>query len=505
MAQQTTIPHLHWRTLDTRHFRFLFTDDVAPWTRDVASRIDAAHDAVVALVGNAPRERVMVIVEDPSNVSNGFALPLLDHPLMFLWPTPPDPSSPLGNGSWGDQLSIHEFAHIAHLTRESRNPGIRRLTSLLPVKFGPVALHAPRWVTEGYATFVEGRIVRGIGRPHGAWRPAVLRQWAIEGQLPAYAALDGSPRFEGGDMAYLAGSAFLEWLAARNGDSSVVHLWRRMTARVPRSFSDAFTGVYGAPPDELYGRFAAELTHDALDARYAKASRGARCSRIPATLLAREGEGELVQRLHWATGAPALSRDDSLMALVLSDPQHAPRVVILDLNRHAPDSAARLRAERARALDPEDVPAIESRPPPLEVIARLVPRGGMSFAEPRFFADGNRLLVTGSRLAATVCSAAISSCGTGARATFGASRTAPASATPTLARRSTAVADRCVGGRCDIVRVDLRTGAITVLAEGDAHISSIGRDSRATAARSPSRYSERTDGVLRRCLHPAAR
>ncbi|MBK5187963.1 MAG: hypothetical protein JJD97_06930, partial [Gemmatimonadaceae bacterium] len=212
-AQQTTIPHLEWRTLDTSYFRFFFTADAEEWTRDVATRIDGARDAVRALVGSAPSTRVTVIVEDPNNISNGFALPLLDHPLIFLWPTPPDPASPLGNGSWGDQLSIHEYAHIAHLTRESRNPALRRFVRLLPVKFGPIALHAPRWVTEGYATFVEGRIVRRIGRPHGVWRAAVLRQWAIEGQLPTYAALDGSPSFEGGDMAYLAGSAFLEWLA----------------------------------------------------------------------------------------------------------------------------------------------------------------------------------------------------------------------------------------------------------------------------------------------------
>ena len=465
-AQQTTIPHLPWRTLDTRYFRFFFTEDAAPWTRDVASRIDGAHDAVAALVGSAPAKRVVVIVEDPNNVSNGFALPLLDHPLMFLWPTPPDPSSPLGNGSWSDQLSIHEFAHIAHLTRESRNPGVRRLTSLLPVKFGPVALNAPRWVAEGYATFVEGRIVRGIGRPNGVWRPAVLRQWALEGQLPSYSALDDSPHFEGGDMAYLAGSAFLEWLAARDGDSSVVHLWRRMTARTKRSFGEAFSGVYGAPPDELYGRFTAELTHDALDARAGAPQQALLAARADSSQA--EGEGELVQRLHWATGAPALSRDDSLMAMVLSDPRHAPRVVIVNLTRHAPDSAALLREARDRELDPEDVPAVRSRPPALGVVARLGPRGGMSFAEPRFFADGNRVLLT-----------ALAARGDGVfrrdlfvwnwrtgivqRVTHGAGiRHADVSPDGL-----TAIADRCIGGRCDLVRVSLATGAITTLALGD--------------------------------------
>jgi hypothetical protein len=464
-AQETTIPHLHWRTLDTRYFRFFFTADAASWTRDVASRIDAAHDAVTALVGSAPSKRVMVIVEDPNNVSNGFALPLLDHPLIFLWPTPPDPASSLGNGSWSDQLSIHEFAHIAHLTRESRNPAVRRLTRLLPVKFGPVALHAPRWVSEGYATFVEGRVVRGIGRPHGVVRPAVLRQWAIEGQLPTYAALDGSARFEGNDMAYLAGSAFLEWLAARNGDSSVVHLWRRMSARVPRTFDEAFAGVYGASPDELYGRFAAELTHDALDA-----SIGGPQPPLLATgadTIPRRGQGTLVRRLHWATGAPAISPGDSLLAFVVSDRERAARVVILNLNRRTSDSAGRARA-RVHARDPEDVVAVPPRAPPFEIVARLGPRAGMSFAEPRFFPDGERVLL--SALAARGDGVFrrdlfVWHWRTGAveRLTQGAGiRHADVSSSGSI------VADRCAGGRCDLVRVEPATGAITVLAAGDA-------------------------------------
>jgi hypothetical protein len=465
-AQQTTLPHLAWRTLDTRHFRIYFTRDAEEWTRDVAARIDAAHDAVSALVGSAPGKRITVVVEDPNNVSNGFALPLLDQPLIFLWPTPPDPTSSISNGGWGDLLSIHEYAHIAHLTRESRNPRLRLLARLLPIHLGPIALGAPRWVTEGYATFVEGRIVRGIGRPHGVWRMTVLRQWAVEGQLPTYGALDGSPRYQGDAMAYLAGSAFLEWLAERNGDSSLVHLWRRMTARQPRSFDDAFTGVYGASPDELYGRFAAALTHDALDADEGgpqQALLGAARDAMRAS-----GEGELVQRLRWSTGAPAISRDDSLLALVRDDPHRVPRVVIWHLGRTAGDSAARARTREELARDPEDVAAVESRPAALPVAAVLGARGGMSFAEPRFFPDGARVLLT-----------ALSARGDGAlrrdlyvwtwrtgdvrRVT----RNAGIRHADVAPDGASAIADRCVGGRCDLVRVDLASGAITVLLRGD--------------------------------------
>src|SRR5204863_262157 len=135
---------------------------------------------------------------------------------------------------WGEVLASHEFAHIAHLTRASRNTFMRRVWAALPANLGPIALNAPRWVVEGYATYVEGRVT-GSGRPHGAWRPAFLREWALEGQLPTYGQLDASPTYGGDEFAYLAGSAYLEWLVQRQGDSSLVYLWRRMTARRTRS------------------------------------------------------------------------------------------------------------------------------------------------------------------------------------------------------------------------------------------------------------------------------
>ena len=252
--------------------------------------------------GSAPTKRVIVIVEDPNNVSNGFALPLLDHPLIFLWPTPPDPSSPLGNGAWGDQLSIHEFAHIAHLTRESRNPAVRRLARLLPVKFGPLALRAPRWVTEGYATFVEGRIVRtsdgrtacgarrccASGRSRGSCR-RTRRSMARRASRAATWRISRALRFSSGSRRATATRA-----SCICGDGCR----RGSRAR----FAEAFIGVYGAPPDELYGRFAAELTHDALDVVRRGADHAARasCSR-------RRGHGR-ARRRGRARAATALGR-----------------------------------------------------------------------------------------------------------------------------------------------------------------------------------------------------
>jgi hypothetical protein len=140
------------------------------------------------------------MVEDPVNAANGFAVPLLGEPTIFLWPTPPAPGPTFGtHRGWGEILAVHEYAHIAHLTIPTRNPTERLLWRLLPARVGPVARKAPAWVIEGYATLIEGRLT-GNGRPASAGRAAVLRQWALEGQLPRYQELGATSPFLGGAM-----------------------------------------------------------------------------------------------------------------------------------------------------------------------------------------------------------------------------------------------------------------------------------------------------------------
>ena len=70
--------------------------------------------------------------------------------------------------------------------------------------------------------------------------------------------------FAGMAMAYLGGSAFLEWLEHRSGEDSLRKLWARMTARQRRSFDQSFEGVFGDSPERLYGKFTAELTERAM-------------------------------------------------------------------------------------------------------------------------------------------------------------------------------------------------------------------------------------------------
>lgn len=462
-AQELPMPRpaLDWKTTESRHFVFHYPDELRAWTLATAPKMDAIHAAVKRFVGHAPTRKVHVVVEDPLAESNGSAWPILKAPNIYLWPTPPEPTSAIGNNrSWGEILGVHEFAHIAHLDRPSRQRFWSIRSPFGRLGLGPVPVKTPRWMIEGYATFVEGRLT-GHGRPHGVWRPAILRQWAREGRMPGYAGLDSTDGFYQGSLAYLAGSAYIEWLAAQRGDSSLALVWRRMTAKAERSFDEAFTGVYGAPPAQLYGRFVAELTEDAMDAEELIAP-GADTA----------AAGQTVQRFEWYTGEPAVSPDGRHVALHVADRRTPTRVVVLPT---VPDTITdRERARRRRMLerDPEDVPAIETGPRARKPVATLWPRRGSSFARPRWFRDGERLLLVhrdrrpdgAARLDLWVWNRKT---GATRRVTHGA---AIRSADPSPDGRQ-AAGVRCLNGDCDLVLIDLAKGAVRTLVKGSPTVS----------------------------------
>jgi len=457
-AQFVVRTWLPWRTVETRHFAFHYPTELEAWTRAIAARADAIDSSVARVVGFAPSRKTQVVVDDPFNLANGSAWTYLDKPAINLWAIPPDPRDDISEfRNWGEMLLSHEFGHVAHLTRPSRNSVVRRLWDALPVNFGPIALRAPRWVVEGYATYIEG-VVTGSGRPHGVWRAAFLRQWALEGQLPRYDQLNASGSFAGGSFAYLAGSAFLEWLAARNGDSSLVSIWRRLSARSNRTFDEAFIGVYGETPRALYGRFTTELT-----ARSVAIEQAMRSS-APADT------GEIIQRLAWSTGDPAISPDGRRVAIVLRSPVVPSRVVVWSTAAE-PDTGRRRRDSILIARDPADVPARPIYPPPKRALATLRAGGGPAFESPRFLRDGRMVLW---RLTPTGNGTLIPDIyiwNTQTRDVRRVTRRASVRDPDPAPTGTWAVATQCRHGWCDLVRVSLDDGRTTTIAAGSPDTS----------------------------------
>lgn len=232
-----------------------------------------------------------------------------------------------------------------HLLRPARKPGWwQRWSAVL----GPLPGKSPRWIIEGYATLIEGKLT-GSGRPHSAIRAAVLRQWALEGKLPTYEALSGTDGFLGGSMAYLGGSAYLGWLETNSGDPKVLQaLWTRLAGK--RDFEAAFLATFGFGPKTGYQRFCAELTHTALELERRTRAEGLR-------------EGELVTQLNgWATDL-ALSPDGTKLLVRVLDPKK-PGLLVWDLKA----------ATKLTQPDPDELPdhaALAPILPPTRSLGRV--------------------------------------------------------------------------------------------------------------------------------------
>jgi len=320
-APRIQAPDAAWITFTTPHYRIHCPAAFEAFGRDVAARVEGVHARYLGLVGYAYPKPIDILILDPMMEANGLAYPFLARPFVVLWRTPPDPDSPIGHlRSWPELVLTHELGHMHHLLWPARKPGLwRRWTEVL----GPVAEKCPRWVVEGYATLIEGRLT-GSGRPHGAFRAAVLRQWAREGKLTPYEALNDTRGFLGGAMAYLEGSAYLEWLERRARDPQVFQgLWKRLASPKEHTFEAAFTATFGFGPKDGYQRFCAEVTHDALELeRRAETGGSLR-------------EGEVFTRLDgWASDL-SLSPDGGRLMALVRDPKK-PGIFIWDLRASKP-------------------------------------------------------------------------------------------------------------------------------------------------------------------------
>ncbi|HYG61960.1 MAG TPA: hypothetical protein VEL74_05230, partial [Thermoanaerobaculia bacterium] len=440
-----------WRTVTTEHYRLHYPAPSEAWARYAAVRLESIHERVVQEVGYDPPEVVDVLVSDPVANANGMAYPFLGWPRMVLWTSPPGPESTIGHYlDWPELLIVHEATHLVHLLRPSRNPARQMLTRLVPA--GPITLGAPRWVTEGYATVVEGRLT-GSGRPHSDLRAAMLRRWAQGGKLPSYGQLANDSRsWQGMSMAYLLGSAYLEWLEERTGPGSLRNLWARMTARRARSFDEAFQGVFGDSPANLYDRFRAELTWRAMEVE---------------RRLGERLEGELWQDLSWTTGTPAVSPDGEKLAIVLDSRDDPARLVVWPTGPNT-EAEEEYREEQEEILerDPQDVPAVRDRPLPREPLHTLESRNGIEPTTPRWLRDGRSILFVRFEpdgegfIHPDLFLWALES-GEVRRVTRGADVRDPDPAPD----GTWAVAVRNRHGLSQLVRVDLRTGAVEDLTE----------------------------------------
>ncbi len=259
------LPQQKWKTFETEHFKVHYTPEFRDWAIAASHEMEASVEVIEESQNRKLPEKVDVVIMDPFNDSNGFALPFSTKPFMGLYTTPPQSDSIISNSSsWLQLLSLHEYVHLVHLAQPSRN----RLTQALSEYWDLYDIagreEINRWVAEGYATLQESRLT-GRGRLYDAQVEALIRQFAREGALPKYSELNKTEgKYRIGSMAYLVGVRFLAWLEKNYSVEDLDAVWTRVQGKEGRTFEQAFEGIFLESPEYLYQRFIAEYTYEVM-------------------------------------------------------------------------------------------------------------------------------------------------------------------------------------------------------------------------------------------------
>ncbi|WP_105173082.1 TolB family protein [Pseudoalteromonas sp. T1lg24] len=263
-ASFATSANDNWQTIETENFKVHFPKAYQSWATSAANELEVVREKVKEQQNRVLEKQVDVIVFDPYNQSNGFAIPSSVDPMMAFFATPPQSDTVISNSSgWQQLLVLHEYVHLVHLAQPTRSEWrqkLRNFSSAYDIAHNPT----PRWAAEGYATLLESQMT-GRGRLHDNYVESLITQFAKEGSLPSYSQLseeDGG--YMAGSMAYLVGVRFLQWLEHNYSKEQLDAVWTRMQAVKKRDFDSAFTGVFLEKPSKLYRRFVAEYTHKAL-------------------------------------------------------------------------------------------------------------------------------------------------------------------------------------------------------------------------------------------------
>ncbi|MEL0648825.1 hypothetical protein V6248_15465 [Pseudoalteromonas agarivorans] len=300
-----------WQTIHTEHFNVHFSKEHVDFAKSTATELEIVRSKVLEQQNRALDKTVDVVVFDPLNAANGFALPASNNPVMALFTTPPQSDTVISNSTgWQQLLVLHEYIHLVHLAQPTRNDWQQKMRGIWDL-YDLTYSNTPRWVAEGYATLIESKMT-GRGRLFDNYSESMLIEFAQQGALPTYGQLNGEQGFMAGSMAYLMGSRFLNWLEKHYSEQTLDSVWTRMQGVKTRNFDEAFSGVFGQSAAKLYGRFIAEYTYKAMQIEQEE----------------QPLNSKLWLELNLYASNPALSKDGSKVAIVERDKESNTKLII---------------------------------------------------------------------------------------------------------------------------------------------------------------------------------
>jgi Omp85 superfamily domain/WD40-like Beta Propeller Repeat len=217
-ARAADDPKLLWKSIETPHFRITYYSTEDEIVEHVATLAEGIYRRLSPAVGWTPSERTEILVTDQTDSANGLTT-ALPYNQILLNVTAPDDMSPLGDvDDWYLELVTHEYTHVLHTDHITGVPAL--VNRILGKTLAPNQVE-PHWMLEGLAVFEESTQTSG-GRLRSSMWNMFMRADVLEDNVAPLDVVSNTPRrWPGGNVWYVYGSFFMQWIAETYGDQAI--------------------------------------------------------------------------------------------------------------------------------------------------------------------------------------------------------------------------------------------------------------------------------------------
>lgn len=244
-------PTLELHQLETPHFRVTYHTGLEEVAQHVASTAESIYDNMTTVMGHVPEaDKTEVLLTDTAESANGSATALPYNALRLLV-TAPEDMSPLGDvDDWFLELVTHELTHILHTDNIHGIPVL--VNRVIGKQLAPNQIQ-PRWILEGLAVYQETAHTSG-GRLRSSQWNMYMRADVLEDNVAGLDQISNTVRrWPQGNLWYLYGSHFIQWIQDVYGPSTFPRVSRDYGAQViPWGMQRSIRRITGKTYDELY-------------------------------------------------------------------------------------------------------------------------------------------------------------------------------------------------------------------------------------------------------------
>ena len=209
-----------WQVIKTKNYTVIYKPGYEYGAIQTLNNLEYYRAYVDRITGNNPGN-LPVVIEDTGILSNGFANPFFYNIHIFIYP--PNPEYYLeGIQDWFRLVGLHEYTHIAHMTKTAGIPKI--LTRIFGAPF-QANMYSPGWIIEGITVYTESQISPYEGRLNDGFFDNYLEIRIRENKFPDIIEATNEPLSFPYGKIYLFGGEFFNFLSNKYGEEKIARFF----------------------------------------------------------------------------------------------------------------------------------------------------------------------------------------------------------------------------------------------------------------------------------------